>query len=275
MPTENTTISQEVVSGSVAGFTEVFVDNPLWTIKTRMQSHQPFSWSPRVLYRGMLPNAASMVPITAIQMAVKQAFQNVFFLDSPNHTSQHEVVSAYAGGVFAATVACPVEMVMTHMKEGEKFTPTARALIKQAGPGHIYSGFTMTAMRDGFFAVGFMAAPKVLKPMFRSYVKSDNQASLFSKVAAGVGAAVVSQAFDTVKTVQQASEKGMRLFDAAKKPYANHGVAGYFRGGLPRGVRVASAVCIMSSVNEHMNAFFKSTNEVENNDKRVENTRSR
>ena len=38
------TVSQSIVIGSVAGATEVFVDHPLWSIKTRMQRGDPFTF---------------------------------------------------------------------------------------------------------------------------------------------------------------------------------------------------------------------------------------
>ena len=62
-----TTVAQSLITGSVAGAVEVLVDHPLWTIKTRLQNGEPFSLKPSVLYTGILANAASMVPITAIK----------------------------------------------------------------------------------------------------------------------------------------------------------------------------------------------------------------
>ena len=152
---------------------------------------------------------------------------------------------------------------MTSMKEdGPTFVPTAQALIKQGGAGRLYSGFVMTALRDGCFLVGFAALPGVLEPFLKEWVKHDVYANSLSKVVSGVAAAVLSQAFDTIKTVQQIENTGMRFVDAIKKPYVEQGVYGYFKGGLPRGVRVASAVCIMSTVTENMNTFFKQSNKM-------------
>ena len=167
-------------------------------------------------------------------------------------------------------------MVMTHMSMGKNFFTTAKNLINAGGVGRLYSGFAMTAMRDGWFGVGFMAAPAALEPIVRPYVKYDGQANLLSKVVAGVGAAVVSQAFDTVKTVQQTAEKGQGIYAAVKKPYTEHGMFGYFKGGLPRGARVASAVCIMSFVSENMNTFFTQRNkETKNSDESAQNAWTR
>ena len=266
MPIEDSTIPQKMVSGSLAGCIEVLVNHPLWTIKNIIQTGEPFTLNPRILYCGLLPNVASMVPITATQVTAKHVFNNMLFSGSENNASLQNVITAFSAGAFAATIACPVEMVMTNMM-GTKinFISMTKTLIHQGGIGRLYSGFAMTAMRDGFFGVGYMTAPTILKPMCRSYVKTDEQADLLSKIIAGVSAAVASQAFDTIKTGQQTAKNKLGFFDAVKLPYAKHGVTGFFKGGLPRGARVASAIYVLSSVTDYMDTFFKQKNNPANN----------
>jgi hypothetical protein len=260
MPTDNITVSQQVASASTAACAELTVGHPLWTIKTRLQNNLYFTLNPRILYRGFVPSAASMMPITSTQMVLNHVFQNMLFSDKNNVSSQkNELAGAFFGGALAAAFACPVEMIITRMETGQAFLPITQALIKQGGFKRLYSGVVMTAMRDGCFGVGYMALPGVLEQAFSPYFEK-NHASWLAKIVAGVSSAVVSQAFDTVKTAQQSAENGMGLLEAIKKPYVEHGLFGYLKGGLPRGIRVASAVCIMSTVTKNMNTFFNHSN---------------
>ena len=244
MPKENPTLAQEATSGCVAAVSEVLVNHPFWTIKTRRQQGMPFTLSPRVLYSGFFPNMASMMPITAAQMGSFHVFQSVLFADSQDAWSK--AASGFSAGAVAAMFAGPVEMVMTHQEPRQRFVATAQALMKQGGVGRLYTGCAMTAMRDGGFTVGYIVAPEVIKPLMQPYFESDKAAVFWSKIVAGVGAAVASQPFDTIKTAQQSAAQSVT--DAIKNP---------FKGGLWRGVRVVSAVYIMSSVKENMNTFFK------------------
>lgn len=269
MPKDNTHFYQDMFSGSIAGIAEVVCDHPLWTMKTRMQTPgMSFTINPRILYSGFWGNAASMAPITAAQMGSYRVFSTLFNGVSQTSSSLSNALSAFAAGFVAATIACPAEMVMTEQVVAKStqvnaklsFMSATQNILSRGGVKHLYAGFVMTGMRDGIFAVGYITAPSLIKQMLQPYVKDDSKGdkvNLLSKVVSGVGAAIASQAFDTVKTVQQTANPGQKLFDAIKKPYSQHGLFGYYKGGLWRDVRVASAVCIMSTVNERMVSFFK------------------
>src|SRR5437870_758977 len=99
---QKVTVVQSVLIGSVAGAIEVLVNHPLWTIKTRMQRGFSFTFNPYLLYRGILPNAASMMPITAMQTGLDRCFQNAFFKDARELTNSQKVVSAFVAGVGSA-----------------------------------------------------------------------------------------------------------------------------------------------------------------------------
>lgn len=244
MPTKNSTMSEQATAGSAAAIAEVVVNHPFWTMKTRMQTGEPFTMKPNVLYRGFKLNVASMIPITVVQMWAYSVFQSQEFAAIQNPWSM--AACAFSAGAIPAVFACPVEMVMTHMKKDDKFSTIARMLMKQGGIQRLYAGFMMTAMRDGVFTIGYMVAPDFIKPKLQPYCETDESAAFWSKVVAGVGAAVVSQPFDTVKTAQQSGKQTWK--DAMKNPY---------KGGFFRGVRVVSAVYIMSKVKDNMDMFFQ------------------
>ena len=249
MPKENTTLAQQVGIASVAAVAEGTVNHPFQIMKIRYQTLQHFTWEPRVLYRGFFPSAASMIPITMAQMGAYHVFQNVFFSGSNNPWSNG--ASGFAAGFVPAGIACPVEMIMTNMKKDSSFVATAQSLINYGGMKHLFTGFIMTAVRDGIFTAGYLVAPDYIKSLVQPWFKTEDGAAFGSKIIAGVGAAVLSQPLDTVKTAQQSAVQSVQ--DAIKAP---------FKGGAFRNVRIVSAVCIMSTVKDKGNAFFKQRNDV-------------
>lgn len=256
-----TTVAQSLITGSVAGAMEVLVDHPLWTIKTRLQNGEPFSLKPSVLYTGILANAASMVPITAIQVGLNTAIQNVFFKDGL--TDRQRMASAFISGAGSSLVSCPTEMVMLHQGRMKTcFSSAANHIVQQGGYRALFTGMTGTGARDGLFTMSFLALTPILKGYLKPYCKDDAATSIAAGVSAGVLATVPSQVFDTLKTRQQkeVSSKPMGFREAAKHLYATGGMHSFFKGGLPRALRVVSAVTIISGVNAAMEEKFSELN---------------
>lgn len=254
-PKNNMTIMQSIITGSVAGAAEVLVDHPLWTIKTRLQRGEPFTLNLSLLYRGILPNVLSMVPITAMQVTLNTSLQKLCYRDTNNLSSFQRVASAFVAGVASAFVTCPTEMVMTYQgSSGGRFTRAFKQLVNAGGWGCLLTGLPATAIREGLFAGFFLAGTPILKSNIKAHCSNDYVASLSAGICAGIGAAIVTQAFDTIKTVQQSAAvtDPIIIQGAIKKLYSAYGVSGFFKGSVPRGARMVSGVTIMSWVNEKM-----------------------
>ena len=253
------TVMQSIVTGSIAGAVEVLVDHPLWSIKTRMQSGASFTLNPQVLYRGILPNAASMIPITAAQVGLDRFFQERFFGSNYKPTDKEKLATAFAAGAGSAVFGCPTEMIMTHQKTS--FYSTGVQLVKQGGLSSLYTGLLATMLRDGMFTAFCLGVTPILKGQIERYYPHELSASVASGVIAGVGATLGTQAIDTVKTTQQAKSAG--FLASAQSVYASRGLYGFFNGSLPRGVRVVSAVTQISLINEGMKKLFVPNEEEE------------
>lgn len=253
---------QSMITGSIAGGTEVLVDHPLWTVKTLIQSNQALTFNPRTLYRGILPNAASMIPITATQVTLNSGFQKLF--SSSNDLSLFaRLASAFFAGMGAAFIACPTEMVMTHQGKTKKnFLATSQSLTNQYSYKTLFAGLGATAMRDGMFTVCFLALTPWLKQQMSPWFANGYASSLLAGMSAGIVATATSHGFDTVKTLQQTGDLANpdTMIKTAKKLYAEAGMYGFFKGAIPRGTRVMSAVTIMGMVNEKMDACFAELN---------------
>lgn len=247
----NISIVQSIGMGSLAGAIEVAIDHPLWSIKTRLQRGVPFTLNPSVLYRGILANASSMVPVTAIQVTLNRCMHRYIFNDHPKLSSTQTIFAAFVAGVGSAFVSCPIEMIMTQQsKKGVPFKNALLALKQHGGFPYLWTGLLATGMREGIFTAFFLGVTPTLKNTIRPHCSSDYTASMVAGIGAGIGAAVISQGADTIKTQQQSA--GLRLGPAVKQLYASRGWMGFFKGGLPRGLNVVSAVTIMGYVNEKM-----------------------
>lgn len=254
-------IMQSIIAGSIAGAGEVFFDHPLWTIKTRMQKGDPFTMNPQILYRGIIPNAASMIPITALQVALNCFFQQCFLRNKNELTSTERLNTAFAAGVGSAFVSCPTEMIMTHQKTS--FYSAGMGLVKQAGLSSLYRGLPITMLREGMFTTFFLGVTPIMKSNIGTYCSNDLAASIFAGILAGIGATLASQGADTVKTIQQSAPTSIGLDKTIRDLYSSGGVKGFFSGTIPRGMRVVSAVTIMGLINEKMNDVFADSEEQE------------
>lgn len=251
-----TTILQSIVIGSVSGATEVLVDHPLWSIKTRLQQGEPFTLNPRLLYRGIIPNATSMIPITAMQVGLNQMIMNVFFKNSSELTVTQKVSCAFFAGMGSAFASCPTEMIMTHQGiRGGSFYSAGTYLMKQGGIANLYSGLFSTMMREGMFTAFYLAVTPIMKAQILNYCPNDYLASLAAGMSAGLGATVMSQSVDTIKTKQQTDP--ISFVGAVQKIYSSQGIYGFFKGFVPRGTRVMSAVTIMGYVGEQMQSVLQ------------------
>lgn len=243
------TIPESLFSGCIAGATEVLVNHPLWSIKTRIQRGENWKVGPKILYRGLIPNAASMIPITAVQVGLDQSFQTLAFYNAHTLSHPERLSCAFVAGACSALISCPIEMVMTQQsQDGSSFIKTANSM----GFSRLYTGLPATAFRDGFFTLAFIGAIPLVKAQLKPYCTNDLYASILAGIPSGVAATLVTQGVDTLKTHQQASRDPTGFLKSARALYHTAGVQGFFKGTLPRGTRVISAVTLLGIVNDHI-----------------------
>lgn len=234
--------------GSVAGAIEVLIDHPLWTAKTRVQTGQAFTINPKNLYRGILPNASSMIPITAIQVALNQLFQSFFQYKNFELTEPWKLVGGFLAGAGSAFVSGPTEMLMTYQGQHKtSFSSAAKFLAREKGwRVGFFTGLLPTMMRDGGFTVAYLTLPPLLRDRMAPCVSDPRWALLLSATAAGIVGTIVTHPFDSIKTAQQAStgKESLKFSDATHDLYKD---GRFFKGVVWRGTRVVFAVNILSA----------------------------
>ena len=267
------TVSQSLMAGSLAAVAELTIGHPLWSAKTLIQRGGTFTLTlnPKELYRqirplynGIGPNACSMVPITALQAGLNSAMLKALFNDSDKPSGFKQFACAFSAGMGASLIASPTELIMTHQgKMGVGFYAAGKYIMQQGGLSALFNGLPATAMRDGKFAAFLLAGSPILKAKIYPYCPNEGSAALAAGIGSGVIATILSQAFDTMKTLQQAANpvESPSLKEAFKNIYASKsGVKGFFKGIEARGARVVSAITIMGAVKEKVESEFSQYN---------------
>ncbi len=261
-------LQKAALAGSAAAICEVGLDHPLFTLKTRLQDPKipagaKWTLNPRILYTGFVPNLLSMTPITVLQMGTAKVLENLLKGDTQEASTQLQLLSKTGGGAFAALLANPMERIMAHMGD-KKFFKTTQHMIKQEGFKSLLIGFWGTAFRDGIFTAAYAFGGSYLAKQCRPILPKEWQARLAGGVLSGVSAAILTQPADTVRTHYQTlplenRPKGMLpMMSLAKDIFLKEGMLGLYKGGLPRGLRVVSAVCVMSAVSDKVTEALNS-----------------
>ncbi len=259
-----------IFSGGLAGASEVFFDHPFWTLKTRYQNdkipkNQKFTLDPRVLYRGFMPNIFSMVPITALQVGISEGLSKLFHTPDVNPPSDLNALSYNAiGGGTSALVGGPTELAMAQQTKERGFFSTLKNIYTHHGFRGLAVGLPGTIMRDAKFTIGFGFLSPYIKNKLSPYL-DDNAAKVGGGIGAGLPVAILSQPWDTLRTIQQTQMQLVEkvtapitpMWEIAKKTVQKEGIRGLYKGCEWRMARVASAVCIMSEVNERTKEYMK------------------
>jgi len=256
MPESTITLTQSIVTGSIAGAAGVPLDHFFWAIQLRLQSGASFTLNPFILSRGLLTNAATVIPITAYQVGCNQYIKNTFF-NTPELSNTQKIITTFFAGASSAVFCSPAELIMIHQAHsGYNFNRTCQYLISQAGYKCLANGLTATAAREGFFTFCFLGITPRLKKSIHPYCTNDYTAYLGSGFVSGIGASVLSQGIDTTKNIQQLELVSFKA--AMKKIKKEQGIRGFWNGCIPRTIRITTGLTIMAWANEKMETTVNS-----------------
>ncbi|CAM9435657.1 unnamed protein product [Choristocarpus tenellus] len=230
-----------LVSGGVAGTSVDVALYPLDTIKTRLQAPQGFlkAGGFRGVYRGISAAAIGSAPGAALFFSAYETSKGVFGSTSP----VSHMAAASIGEMVACLVRVPTENVKQKMQAGlhASAPDTIRAVLGEAGPLGLYTGFLTTVMREIPFSLVQFPLYERLKIISSGYIgrRLEPHESAVCGSVSGAFAAAVTTPVDVVKTrlMLGKDKHGVQyrgMFNTFRRIYVEEGGKALLSGLSPR-----------------------------------------
>jgi hypothetical protein len=256
MPGSQTTVTQDIITGTTAGAAGLVPDHYLWSVQIRLQNGSSFTLNPSILSRGFCTNVASVLPITALQVGLNKGIQKgIFKKNTEELSNSQKILSAFFSGAGSAFLVGPTEYVMNQQAiTGKTFKITTQHLIREGGLRCLSTGMDLTAKREGLYTASFLGFFPIFKEKAKSLCSNDYTSSMAASSIAGFIACTLSHKIDTAKTIQQSALLSKPLtFSEASKKINNKQLIKSF---APRLARTIATIGIMGHVAEKMDARF-------------------
>ncbi|KAJ1981167.1 Mitochondrial succinate-fumarate transporter [Dimargaris verticillata] len=311
------TLTTHLVAGGTAGLMEAMACHPLDTIKVRMQLHKKvkgkaggkappvragfFGVGTRIvqnegtmaLYKGLGAVTAGIVPKMAIRFSSFEYYKSLMASPETGKPSLPGVFVAglMAGVTEAVVVVTPMDVIKIRLQAQRHSTVdpldvpkyrnalhAAYTIVKEEGPGALYKGVTLTALRQATNqAANFTAYQQLKAWLLRLQPERRELPSYQHLVIGGLSGAMgpLSNApIDTIKTRIQKTpftvgQTNFGRFQSVCKEIITHeGYAGFYKGLTPRLLRVAPGQAVTFMVYERVRRWI----EVWQEDAQVQNS---
>ncbi|XP_051988945.1 mitochondrial glycine transporter A isoform X1 [Xyrauchen texanus] len=265
--------------GSLSGTCSTLLFQPLDLVKTRLQTQQNIlPGSGRVgmvtvfvnvlrtekligLWRGVSPSFVRCIPGVGIYFSTYFTLKQRFFGDGAPGPLHAVLLGAGARSV-AGICMLPITVIKTRFESGRynyrSVAGALRCVFRTEGPRALFSGLTVTLLRDAPFSGIYVMFYIQAKNTLPQEVVQSSYAPLVNfscGVLAGVLASVLTQPADVVKThIQVSPDVFSRMSDVVRYIYKEHGLVGFFRGAVPRSLRRTMMAAMAWTVYEQLMA---------------------
>jgi hypothetical protein len=249
-------MAQDVGIGIFAAFIEAVLLQPTLYWKNAVIQGKPFTLNPQILYRGSGASIFNECGAMGLQFGLTSVIhQHVF------GGADYELISACGGGMIAAVVASPVELIMIQQQNtGLSTTQVMRMLKLRSQPEMLFRGFLNALARDAIYVGAMLGVTPVLKKHIeKEFNHSPRAANLEASLLGGIIAALPSHPFDLVKTCMQGDLHGEKYSTASKTfatLWAEGGYRRLFSGGWWRTLNITATVYIANEVNIRAHEFL-------------------
>lgn len=248
-----------LVAGSISGIIEATMTWPMENIKTRMQLKNGNNLKVRDIYpiiqkegllsvyRGLTPILASNIPKIGVRFLAFEKVNDKINELNPNSKLNSLYAGLVSGLIESTLVTVPSETIKT--KYIERKNTTLTKIMHEEGIRGMYKGYFSTAGRQCMNQSSRFFFYQNYKDIFAKTYPNREFGKLESFVGgttAGLLSVFVSQPFDVMKTKGQSYEDGKKsLTDIMKIVKDEHGMRGFWRGSIPRILRVAPGQGVM------------------------------
>jgi len=253
------TFFESVLSGSAAAITETLSLHWTTAERFREQVGAPKTSSIRVLYKSLMPDIVSMIPITVCQVFTDATLRRWIGGEDRTLSTMERIMAAMLAGMAVSPLASYAEMLMLLQ---QKYSLGMRAAALYLWHLRRFEGFVRglitTGIRDSFYCGAYLGVAPAIKDAaeehFENYplLAAHNHWLPFvlAGPTGGLLAAVITQPIDCIKSCQQSVLKRVTISEAAQIIFAKDGFGGFFKGIRGRAKRVSIGVVIMSLIND-------------------------
>lgn len=253
---------ESIIAGGIAGFSQSIVSLPFWAMKVRTQCGYSFTLDPRILYKGFGAATGSIAFMSVAQVFFSTIVHQHIHADSKASASDstERIMSAFSGGVLSTVISNPVGIVVTqqHKHTNTTFRYNALRLYKQYGFRRFYISFLGNGVVNSTFTLGFYGIYPSLQNNFQYHFPNKTMSSIMTGLALGFITGIISQPFDTTKTLQENDA------DITKKPlshyfksiYKRQGIRGFYVGFFPAALATSTATICAGMTVEAAEDYF-------------------
>lgn len=267
------------LAGSLSGTCSTLLFQPLDLLKTRLQQPQAAGETSRAgmfkhivhviknekvlgLWKGTVPSIVRCVPGVGLYFCTLHFLKTSLHLDSPS-PGQAMFLGASARSI-AGVVLLPVTVIKTRFESEvyhyRSMSEATRDIYRTHGMRGLYSGLIPTLIRDAPYSGIYLVFYVQAKRFVPERVKEGRHlvaANFTCGVVAGLLASLVTQPADVIKTHMQLSPaKFSSIATTVLLIAKEEGVAGYFRGLVPRMLRRTLVTAMAWSFYEQVTKGF-------------------
>ncbi|KAF2229023.1 succinate/fumarate mitochondrial transporter-like protein [Viridothelium virens] len=295
-----------LIAGGGAGMMEALVCHPLDTIKVRMQlsrrARAPGAKrrgfietgigivkkeTPLGLYKGLGAVLTGIIPKMAIRFTSYEKYKQLLANKDGEVSGRATFLAGLAAGITeAVAVVTPMEVIKIRLQAQHhsmsdpldipKYRNAAHALytvLREEGPGALYRGVSLTALRQGSNqAVNFTAYTEFKAILQRLQETPDTplpawQTSIIGLISGAMGP-LSNAPIDTIKTRLQKTpaEPGetalSRILNISKAMFKQEGFRAFYMGITPRVMRVAPGQAVTFTVYEYLKEVLEKGREM-------------
>lgn len=277
-------LARVVVAGTVSGAASCLLLQPLDFVKTRIQYPTVAAGAKKskpalrrlipeiartegclAFWKGLSPSLLRVVPGVSLYFVSLEVLESRFVPSGCPSSGENLLLGAVAR-VVAGVTLLPATVLKTRFESSvykySGIVVAFREILRKEGWKGLYSGLVPTILRDapfsGIYLMSYRWQKSLLKLKMESSKPLDAGLRFGCGVNAGAFACALTHPFDMVKTrLQLFPNRYESSLAAGSHVYKEFGLAGFYRGFVPRVLRRTLMAALSWTVFEEMLIYFK------------------